>query len=96
MLKTENRFSGIPTIIAAMKKAKLSAPVFQSKGGVFKVILFNGEEKPVSKAETEGSSNKIFQNRVREFCKVPRSREELAKEFNFGSQYYMITRYIQP
>ena len=42
MLGTENRFSGIPTIMHEMKKAGLPPAVFESKRGVFKVTLYNG------------------------------------------------------
>lgn len=38
---TENRYSGIPTIYAEMKKAGLMEPKFESVRGTFKVTLYN-------------------------------------------------------
>jgi ATP-dependent DNA helicase RecG len=40
MIDTENRFSGIPTVIAELKKANMPAPVFIDRRGVFKVIFY--------------------------------------------------------
>ena len=41
MLSTENRFSGIPTIIEEMRLAGLKPPVFEDNRGNFKVTLYN-------------------------------------------------------
>ena len=40
MIDTENRFSGIPTVIAELKKANMPSPVFIDRRGVFKVIFY--------------------------------------------------------
>ena len=40
MIQTENRFSGIPTVIAELKKADMPAPVFIDRRGVFKVVFY--------------------------------------------------------
>ena len=39
MIDTENRFSGIPTVRAELKKAGMPEPVFMDRRGVFKVIF---------------------------------------------------------
>lgn len=38
---TENRYSGIPTIYAEMRKAGLTDPKFENERGTFKVTLYN-------------------------------------------------------
>ena len=38
---TENRYSGIPTIYAEMKKSGLLEPKFENIRGTFKVTLYN-------------------------------------------------------
>jgi ATP-dependent DNA helicase RecG len=94
MIRTENRFSGIPTVIAEMKEAKLPPPVFESTRGVFKVTLYNGDGNGA--VQSTAARGVTFEERMQEFCRIPRSREEIAKEFNLGSPYYVITRYIRP
>jgi ATP-dependent DNA helicase RecG len=101
MLKTENRFSGIPTIIAHMADAGLPPPVFESKRGVFRVTLYNGmnaQTKIASgAAQTEPTIDAVdYVSRILSFCKAPRSREEIAAEFGLQSTYYMVTRYLNP
>lgn len=38
---TENRYSGIPTLYAEMKKAGLFEPKFENTRGTFKVTIYN-------------------------------------------------------
>ena len=70
--QTENRYSGIPTIRAEMKKANLREPVFQSKNGEFKVILYNSEKNTIQPEETGNLSPK--ERKLLEFCSIPRTR----------------------
>lgn len=44
---TENRYSGIPTIYAEMKKAGLLEPKFESDRGKFKVTLYNLKKEDI-------------------------------------------------
>ncbi|HCS11664.1 MAG: ATP-binding protein [Tissierellia bacterium] len=88
MIDTENRFSGIPTIIAELKKAGMPAPIFIDRRGVFKVIFY---KKTV--AQDEDSD---FKQRILDFCITPRSREELAEKFGFETPSYFIKTYISP
>jgi len=89
MIDTENRFSGIPTIIYEMEKAELPPPVFENKRGVFKVILFN--EKTV---QGNGSGGSISE-RLLAFCETPRTRTEL-EQFTGFSRYYTMSKILQP
>ena len=88
MIDTENRFSGIPTIKAELKKAGLSPPLFIDRRGVFKVIFYK-------KIVSQTSENKITQD-ILNYCATPRSREELAKHFGFEAPTYFIKTYISP
>ena len=90
MIDTENRFSGIPTIIAEMKNAGLRPPVFESRRGNFKVILYNDKEQRET-VETETSDDDLLA-----FFNKPRSKEEVAGFVGVKSPYYAMRRYIKP
>jgi ATP-dependent DNA helicase RecG len=85
MTETENRFSGIPTVIAELKKADMPAPVFIDRRGVFKVIFY--------KKEVQGDD---MVRDIINYCITPRSREELAEKFGFEAPSYFIKTYITP
>jgi ATP-dependent DNA helicase RecG len=88
MIDTENRFSGIPTVIAELKKAGMPAPVFIDRRGVFKVIFYKKsgvEDKDVD-----------FEQDIINYCITPRSREELAEKFGFEAPTYFLKTYISP
>lgn len=87
MNTTENRYSGIPTIYAEMKKAGLREPKFETVRGSFKVTLFN------EKRMDAGISEEIVR-----FCSKPRSKEVLARQFGFDEKHpaYFIKNYVLP
>ena len=87
---TENRYSGIPTVLAAMKEAGLSAPKFESERGVFRVTLYNSGY--VSAPADNSEEAKLLN-----FCKTPRSRAELS-DFYEGqlSINYVMTKLVHP
>ena len=88
MIDTENRFSGIPTVIAELKKAGMPAPVFIDRRGVFKVIFY---KKGVIQDKDDD-----FEQEILNFCISPRSRSELGEKFGFESPSYFIKTYISP
>ena len=90
MIDTENRFSGIPTIISEMKNAGLRPPVFESRRGNFKVILYNDKEQRET-VEIETSDDDLLA-----FFNKPRSKEEVAGFVGVKSPYYAMRRYIKP
>ena len=93
LLNTENRYSGIPTIRREMAKAGLPAPVFINRRNEFIVILYN---KPISnEQETTLSSNKGKEGLL-EFCKTPRTRQEIADYLGINTVFYVMKHYIQP
>lgn len=86
---TENRFSGIPTVIAAMREAGLPEPKFESERGVFRATLFNSAvaAAPVDSKEAE----------LLEFCSVPRSRADIEEHYRGRlSINYIMSSMVKP
>lgn len=86
--ETENRYSGIPTIRSEMKKAGLPEPLFENIHGVFKVTLYNA----LISSDLNDNERLLL-----EFCKSPRSRDEIAKLFNGTMTIaYAISTVVRP
>lgn len=89
MKQTENRYSGIPTIINSMKKYGLPEPLFENDRGVFRVTLYN--------AEVSGTNVSDMEMRILEFCKTPKSRKELEAHFKEDITIpYLMNKYVHP
>ena len=94
--KTENRYSGIPTIRYAMKKLLLPDPLFVDSRGKFAVTLYNTKtieevipaEEPVGQYEDEKG--------LLEFCRVARTRAEIVEYLAIPSGQYALRRYLDP
>ena len=87
---TENRYSGIPTVYAEMKKAGLMEPKFESVRGTFKVTLYNSKKTDII--------NDNFVSKIKAYCKTPRTKESLAKFFGYDEKHpaYFINSYVIP
>lgn len=101
MINTENRFSGIPTVFYEMKKAGLNPPVFESIRGNFKVTLYNDRNQDDNQDDINSINDKIVEKlsnktKIKNFCMSPKSKEEIAKNLNIDSQYYLVTKYLNP
>ncbi len=94
MINTENRFSGIPTILQEMKNAGLRPPVFESRRGTFKVTLYNS--RFVDAEEAKGQIDASVEERILLFCQTPRSKEDIAARLNISAEYYLVKRYLKP
>ena len=98
MIDTENRFSGIPTICHEMQKAGLPPPVFESRRGTFKTILYNThmpkEEQPVPDVRPAAALS--IPERILEYCRTPRSKEEIAAHLEIRAVYYVVSKYLKP
>lgn len=88
MIATENRFSGIPTVIAELKKVDMPAPVFIDRRGIFKVIFYK-------KIDMEDKNDDLEQE-ILLYCITPRTREALAAKFGFETPSYFIKTYMYP
>ncbi len=88
--ETENRYSGIPTIINAMKEWGLPAPKFENERGIFRVTLYNNNSWVSPEMSDE-------EQEILDFCKTPRSRSELEKLFKGRMTIaYVMTKYVHP
>ncbi|MBQ8293330.1 MAG: putative DNA binding domain-containing protein [Bacilli bacterium] len=87
---TENRYSGIPTIYAEMKKAGLLEPKFESSRGTFKVTLYNSKKEDII--------NDDFISKIKIYCKTPRTKESLSKFFGYNEKHpsYFINSHVMP
>lgn len=87
---TENRYSGIPTIYAEMRKAGLMEPKFESSRGTFTVTLYNSKKTDII--------NDDFISKIKTYCNTPRTKESLAKYFGYNEKYpsYFINTYVVP
>ena len=95
--KTENRYSGIPTIRYAMKESSLPAPLFIDTRGTFKVILYNNtEELTVPQTADKREADISDEKGLLEFCRTPRSRSEIVGYLAIASKQYALRRYLDP
>ena len=86
---TENRFSGIPTVIAAMREAGLPAPKFESECGIFRATLYNDTASQIPENSRESE--------LLDFCNTPRSREEIENFFKGRlSINYVMSDIVKP
>lgn len=86
--ETENRYSGIPTVINQMKEYGLPAPKFESERGIFRATLYL--------EETKASANDIEEEIIK-FCQTPRNRQELENHFkDIITVQYLFNKYIVP
>lgn len=107
---TENRYSGIPTIYHELKLAQLPPPGFAVRHGEF-VVTFTSRiaqvyDQPhiavsyVREEQEEFAQKKSFQEltqeeRLLQFCSIPRSRQEIIDFLGF-SRYYTMSKIMQP
>ena len=82
---TENRYSGIPTIMNEFASNNFPMPVFSVKHGDFKVVMRN----------IFYSDNISIEEAVIEFCSKPRSRDEIVS-FVGKSKNYVSSKIIIP
>lgn len=67
----------------------LSKPVFENRRNEFVVTLFNTLSKEEEKEDIEYSS-------LLDFCKTPRTRQEIMNFLNVTTVGYVTLKYIQP
>lgn len=97
--KTENRYSGIPTIRKAMEKHGLPQPQFVDARGEFQVILYADPQKAtleMERSQTNLSKGGEDEKGLIAFCHVPRSRAEIVDYLAISSGQYALRRYLEP
>ena len=92
---SENRYSGIPTMRRELAAYGLPAPVFDNRRNEFVVTFYN---TPVEEQHMHGKpqSGTAKAASLLEFCKTPRSRQEIAEYFNVKTAYYAMRHHVQP
>lgn len=90
---TENRYSGIPIMREECRKLGLREPVFKDHRGEFSVIFYN--EKIGKKLELANNLS-ASEKALLEWCRVPRSRKEIAEHLALASVDYAFKTYAQP
>lgn len=88
--ETENRYSGIPTMLAECKANGQPPPEFFSRHGRFVVVF-----RPRGSAPTLAFDRKKPIPSILAFCRDPRSREELVA-FTGYSRFYVMSRFVEP
>lgn len=91
---TENRYSGIPTIQKAMKEYSLQPAEFTDSRGTFTVCLRKQRVKAI-KAKDESAFIKK-QREIIEFCKTPKTRQQLVEFIGLSSASHAIKTYVKP
>lgn len=89
--KTENRYSGIPTMILEMRKAGMKEPVFENLRNEFAVTFYNSLNNETDKNEQESVEKDILT-----FCKEPKTRMEIAEYLGLTTVAYAMQSYIKP
>ena len=97
--KTENRYSGIPTIRYALEKLSLPEPLFVDSRGEFKITMFNKTivDNVQGDAPEQEHALKINDEKgLIEFCRTARTRTEIIEYLAISSGQYALRRYLNP
>lgn len=95
LTKAENRYSGIPTMRRAMEDAHLPAPKFENRRNEF-VVTFYGQTTDGAPALESMTGTETICRGLLEFCKVPRTRKEIAGFLKLTSISYITRKYLHP
>ncbi len=87
---TENRYSGIPTIRMEMKKAGLQEPEFKNSRSEF-LVTFRNDKKEESLDTSTPQDIRIL-----DFCRNPRTREEITSFLGYSTVHWAMKNYIYP
>lgn len=86
---TENRYSGIPTIQRELKKAGLREASFLNSRNEFMVTFYNDDFE-------NNTVYPIGSKDILDFCKEPRSRQEIADLIGISTINYVTRKHIDP
>ena len=92
LLRTENRYSGIPTMYREMKEYNLPAPVFENRRNEFVVIFYNHKERQ----EEISLQGQVDGKDLLKYCESPKSRQEIANFLGIKTIHYVTKNFIQP
>jgi ATP-dependent DNA helicase RecG len=89
----ENRYSGIPTIRRELASYGLPEPVFENRRNEFVVTFYNGTDASLVQNAPQSMPK---QNQLLEFCKTPRTRQEITDYLGLKTTFYAMQHYVQP
>ena len=96
----ENRHSGIPTMKREMKKCGLPEPKFYEERDSFKVVFRNNNimDRHLQSGQVSGQVNQIekYKKLVLEFCKSPKTTNEIKRYLGIKSRNYIRENVIKP
>lgn len=90
LTEAEHRYSGIPTMRNAMKEYDLPEPKFENRRNEFVVTLYNNGASMETSDAVESGKNLL------EFCREPKTRQEIADYLNIETIFYAMQHYVQP
>ena len=93
--ETENRYTGIPTMRRELEKAGMAEPEFRNEHGTFVVCFRKADLHAVNYGPVFGQIS-AFDEKILAFCRVPRTRQEIAGMLGIKSVPYAIKAYVMP
>lgn len=91
--KTENRYSGIPTIYRELKEAGMPEPQFSNQRGQFSICFRLSAPDDVDTAIDIGTTSA---RALIEFCRTPRTRQEIAEHLGISTVSHAIKHHVMP
>lgn len=91
---SENRYSGIPTMRRELAAYGLPAPVFENRRNEFVVTFYNTSKLFSEEPRVVLDASKTV--KLIDFCKIPRTRKEIADYLGVKTVFYVMKHYIQP
>ena len=83
------RYAGISTVRHELSSAGLPAPMFSSRAGRFTVIIR-------ASADEAGKDAADIRYRILEYCRVPRSKQQIAEHLGLKSVHYVSSTLLTP
>ena len=93
--KTENRYSGIPTIRHALQSLSLPEPLFVNSRGGFSVTMYSRAVDSDAK-KTRGQAQIVDEKGLLAFCRTAKTRAEIIEFLAIESGQYALRRYLDP
>ena len=93
----ENRYSGIPTMRRALAEYGLPEPKFENRRNEFVVTFYNETFEINNSASELNAAEKVKKGKdLLDFCRIPRSRQEIADYLGVGTVFYAVQHYVKP
>lgn len=93
LTSAEHRYSGIPTMRRTLREHGLPEPKFENRRNEFVVIFYNGAvpQEPTRQPVAERTLDTL-----EDFCRTPRSRNEIAEYLGVKTTFYAMQHYVKP